>query len=109
MEKASRIMYSIANIFNWFIAIFAIIGIIFSTIGIVGRLPDGVDAALFTTPMLVYYIIVLLLALLVIFLVRKAKSKRSSKAWDILFIVIGVIEMNPFYILGGIFGVVAAR
>ena len=106
MEKASRIMYSIANIFNWFIAIFAIIGIVFS---VVGRLPDGVDAAFFTTPMLVYYIIVLLLALLIIFLVRKAKSKRSSKAWDVLFIVIGVIEMNPFYILGGIFGVVAVR
>ena len=37
----------------------------------------------------------------------RSKAKGSSKAWDVLFIVLGVLGANIFYILGGIFGLVA--
>ena len=62
-----------------------------------------------STKLLVYYIITLIVALVEIALVRVAKGKNTSKGWDILFIVLGVLGSNIFYILGGIFGVIAVR
>ena len=104
MERASRVMYSIANFFTWILVVLSIIGIVFSILTIA----HVVDAGL-TVGHLIWFIIVLVVALVTISLVRIAKDKHSSKGWDVLFIVLGVIGGNIFYILGGIFGVVAVR
>ena len=115
MEKASKVMYTIANIFNWIIAIMAVAGIVLSAlmmaniIKVDADLPQIAGIQVGGLASLVYCIIVLLFAILAISLVRIAKDKKSSKGWDVLFIVIGVLEQNVFYILGGIFGVIARR
>lgn len=100
MEKASRVMYSIANFFTWIVVICSIVGIVFSILNLV----HVVDIPQLTVGMLVYLILVLIFSLITIALVRKAKGKNTSKGWDILFIVLGVLGDNIFYILGGIFG-----
>lgn len=108
METASRVMYSIANIFTWILALAAAALIVFCSLSMAHVIQLN-DASLFDVGHLVYYIVVLIVALITIALVRTAKAKNTSKGWDILFIVLGVIGGNPFYILGGIFGVVAPR
>lgn len=100
MEKASRVMYSIANFFTWIIAICAIVGIVFSVLNLTHVLPNDYFGAYSLT----YLVVVLIVSLITIALVRKAKGKNTSKGWDILFIVLGVLGSNIFYILGGIFG-----
>jgi phosphotransferase system glucose/maltose/N-acetylglucosamine-specific IIC component len=110
MEKASRVMYSIANIFNWIIAIFAIAGIVLSILDMTNVLPEDVAAnAQLGVGTLVGCIFIFLVAFITILMVRRAKAQGSSKAWDVLFIVLGVLAGNLFYVLGGIFGLVARR
>ena len=110
MEKASRIMYSIANIFNWIAALIAIAGIVLSSLAIAGVLPAEMNQdGLIGVGLLVYCIIILIVCLIIIAMVRRAKSQNSSKAWDVLFIILGVFSGNLFYILGGIFGLIAVR
>ena len=101
MEKASRVMYSIANFFTWIVVICSIVCIVFSVL----TLTHVVDIEQFKNiGTLVYFILILIVSLFTIALVRKAKGKNTSKGWDILFIVLGVLGSNIFYILGGIFG-----
>lgn len=108
MQKASAIMYSIANIFNWIVLICAVIGIVFSILGGLSVVPEAAAAGLgFGT--LAYFIIVLISAMIIIAMVRKAKAKGTSKGWDVLFIILGALSSNIFYILGGIFGLFARK
>lgn len=109
METASRVMYSIANFFTWILVLLSITGIVFSILSISGVAINGQTIDYLGVGYLVYFIIVLIVALITISLVRIAKNKNSSKGWDILFLVLGIIGGNIFYILGGIFGIVAIR
>lgn len=111
MEKASKIMYTIANIFNYIIAALAIFGIVMSILSMTGvvKAEGNVNGLSIGAPSLVAFIIMFLVAVILIILVRAAKAKNTSKGWDILFIVLGVLEGNVFYVLGGIFGLVARR
>lgn len=109
MEKASAVMYSIANFFTWILAILSIAGIVFSSLAIAHVAPDLIDPTKFGVGTLVYFIIILLVALITIAMVRRAKAKGSSKGWDVLFLILGILGSNIFYILGGIFGIVARR
>ena len=109
MEKASRVMYTIANIFNWIIAILSLAGIVLSILSIAHVLPENDYSVYLGVTGLVCCILTFLVALATIFLVRIAKSKKSSKGWDVLFIVLGVLDGNVFYILGGIFGLLAVK
>ena len=107
MEKASRVMYSIANFFTWILVVLSIVGIVLSALGLAHIItPSEVFGTIAT---LTYYIVILIVALFTIWLVRKAKGKNTSKGWDILFIVLGVLGSNIFYFLGGLFGVIAPR
>lgn len=108
MSKASAIMYSIANIFNWISLICAVIGIIFSILGGLNVVPDAAAAGL-GWGTLVYFIIMLIAAIIIIAMVRRAKAKGTSIAWDVLFIILGALSSNIFYILGGIFGLFARK
>ena len=98
MHKASAVMYSIANIFNWIVLIGSIAGIILSILNKAGITNIDLGYGL------VFFIIAFIAALIIISLVRKAKAKGTSKFWDVLFIILGVLSANIFYILGGIFG-----
>ena len=108
MEKASRVMYSIANFFTWIIAILSIVGIVFSVLSlckVITGFADNTTCVFY----IVYLSIALIIALITIAMVRRAKAKGSSKAWDVLFLILGILGSNIFYILGGIFGIVANR
>ena len=108
MEKASRVMYSIANFFTWILVLLAIAGIVFSSLALANviKLEEGQNLGLGS---LIGCIFILIVALITIAMVRRAKAADSSKAWDVLFIIFGVFGGNIFYILGGIFGLVARR
>ncbi len=109
MERASRVMYSIANFFSWIIVICCIAGIVISSLVLANVIKDMPDIPFVGSGGIVYFAVVLVFSLIAITLVRIAKDRRSSKGWDILFIVLGVLGNNIFYILGGIFGVIAIR
>ena len=108
MEKASRVMYSIANFFTWIIVVLCIVGIVFSSLTIAEVIVNG-DFNYLGAGSLTYFIVVLIVALITISLVRIAKNKNSSKGWDVLFLILGILGSNIFYILGGIFGIAAVR
>ena len=109
MGTASRIMYTIANIFNWILLFLSIAGIVVSILIMANVVSEDALAnlPLLGAGSLTYFIIVFVVCLITIFFVRKAKAKGTSKGWDILFIVLGVLDWNVFYILGGIFGLIA--
>lgn len=109
MEKASKVMYSIANIFNWILVVLSIVGIVLSSLTIAKVFGSDFSIDFVGVGSLVYFIIVLIFALIAVWMVRMAKGKHTSKGWDVLFIILGVLSSNIFYILGGIFGVVAPR
>ena len=108
MDRASRVMYSIANFFTWILVFASIAGIVFSSLAIANVLPDLRNAG-FGSGFLVYCVIVFIVSMITIWMVRKAKARGTSKAWDVLFLILGILGGNIFYILGGIFGIVAVR
>jgi uncharacterized membrane protein len=110
MEKASRVMYSIANFFTWVVVLFSIAGIVICSLMIAKVIPaEGEIAQYANVAGIVLFAIILIVSIVTIAMVRRAKAKDSSKGWDVLFIVLGVLGWNIFYILGGIFGLVAPR
>lgn len=109
METASKVMYSIANFFTWILVIFCVGGIVCSALIMAHVIPSDANIPFLGLGSLIYTIVVLVFALITISMVRIAKSKNSSKGWDILFLILGILGWNVFYILGGIFGIVAVR
>lgn len=107
METASKVMYTIANIFTWILVVLCVGGIVLSALSLAHILKA--TEAYGSVNLLVYYVVTLIIALVSISLVRIAKGKNTSKGWDILFIVLGVLGSNIFYFLGGLFGVIAPR
>lgn len=110
MEKASRVMYSIANFVTWIIAILCIVGIVFSALAI-ADVADWLPAEIhqYGIGSLIAFIFFLIVALITIAMVRRAKAKDSSKGWDLLFMILGIVGGNIFYFLGGLFGLIAVR
>jgi hypothetical protein len=72
-------------------------------------LPEGIDTTYLNVGGIVGYSIILIVAIITIAMVRRAKAAGSSKGWDVLFLILGIIGANIFYFLGGIFGLVARR
>ena len=107
METASKVMYTIANIFTWILVFLCVGGIVLSALALAHVMKA--TEAYGSVQLLVYYIVTLIIALVSISLVRIAKGKNTSKGWDILFIVLGVLGSNIFYFLGGLFGLIAPR
>ena len=110
MGTASRVMYSIANFFTWIIVITCLAGIVvfpLMMVGIIDNTSGYSSASLIGV--VVYLVIVLIFSLIAISMVRIAKARGTSKGWDLLFVIIGVLAGNIFYVLGGIFGLLALR
>lgn len=108
MHKASYVMYSIANFFTWIVVLLSIAIIVLSILGGSNVVPALREAG-FNWVYMVYGIVLLIVSLITIAMVRRAKAKGSSKAWDVLFIILGVLGANIFYVLGGIFGLFARK
>ncbi len=109
MERASSVMYSIGNFFTWLLAIVSIVGIVFCGLNLAHVNIPNVDISGLTVGNLVYFSIVLLVAIFTIGLARRAKKQGTSKGWDLLFLILGIIGANIFYFLGGLFGLIARR
>ncbi len=110
MEKASRVMYSIANFFTWILLILSIVGIVLCTLAMVNVIHLEGDVAQYASIAgIIYLSIVLIVAIITIAMVRRAKAQGSSKGWDFLFLILGIIGGNIFYFLGGLFGLIAPR
>jgi uncharacterized membrane protein HdeD (DUF308 family) len=110
MEKASKVMYKIANVFNWILLvcgiIFLIFGILVNTgaIQATGSDPEAIAAGAVT--LIVFGVWFIIDPIVMIVLTRKAEKAGASKGWDILFLVLGIIGENVFYFLGGLFGLI---
>ena len=110
MEKASAVMYSIANIFNWILLLAGLAGIVFSVLSMTGVYQPNLNGEIvFGVQTLIPCIIIFVVAWIIVAMVRKAKKAGTSKFWDVLFIIFGVLGGNIFYFLGGLFGVIARR
>lgn len=111
MEKASKVFYSIANFFTWILAIFFIAGIVFSSLKIANVFViEGIsENAYYGIGSLITCIFMLIVCLITIAMVRRAKADNSSKAWDFLFLILGIFSGNIFYFFGGLFGLIAVR
>ena len=110
MEKASRVMYSIANFFTWLLLLLCATGIVLFSLMFAGIIPNtsGYEGATLIGA-IVYLSIVLFFSFITILMVRRAKAQGSSKGWDVLFLIFGILGGNIFYVLGGIFGLVASK
>ena len=110
MSVASKVMYSIANFFTWLIVIACVAGIVCFPLIITGVLANNTGySGSYLLGATIYLVIVLIFSLISISMVRIAKRNGTSKGWDVLFIIIGILAGNIFYILGGIFGLFALR
>jgi cytochrome bd-type quinol oxidase subunit 2 len=116
METASKVMYKIANIFNW---IEFACGIIFVVLGIL-LAANVIDASQLSGEaanmaqygggvLIAFGVYMIIVTIVLIVLVRKAYAKGSSKGWDIAFMVLGIIGGSVFYFLGGLFGLIAVN
>ncbi len=110
MEKASRVFYSIANFFTWIIVILSLAGIVFSILAI-ADIFDLFNGALseYGIGTLILFIVWFVVGLITIAMVRRAKAQGSSKGWDLLFMILGIVGGNIFYFFGGLFGLIAVR
>ena len=108
MYKASYVMYSIANFFTWIVVLVSIAGIVLSVLGGMNIVP-AIKEAGFGWGYMAYFIVVLIVSLITIAMVRRAKAKGTSKAWDVLFMILGILGANIFYFLGGLFGLFARK
>lgn len=124
MKKASEIMFKIGNIFT---IIYLILGVVLFVVGIISSIVAGIalvgapdeGAAAAAAAALgsgiglaflgIYFFVTSLICLI---LVRKAlreladESKANRKPF-IVTIVVGAIASNVFYVLAGIFGLIA--
>ena len=110
MEKASRVMYSIDNFFTWILLFIAAAGIVVGILTLTNVIHlEGEAAQLGSIAYIIYLSIVFVVALITIAMVRRAKAQGSSKGWDLLFLILGIVGGNIFYFLGGLFGLIAPR
>ncbi len=113
MEKASKVMYSIANFFTWIVVLGCVAMIVLASLHLGGILnweyPPELPAQGGDITLIVTFAIVLIVSLITIAMVRRAKADNSSKAWDVLFLILGIFGGNIFYVLGGLFGLIAVR
>ena len=120
MKAASKILYTIGQIFSYIALVLTIIAIVFGIIFTVGgslattledSLPAGVTALAGGITFLVVGIVYLVIYVILIISARKAKRALGNGVTNngphIWMIVLGAISWDIFYLLGGIFGLIA--
>ena len=112
MKHASELMYKIGRIFNFILfgiyGIWAIFAIVAIATGAAAQSPEAVAAGVYS---LVWAILFLAATLVALILAKKAlnalEDGRNNKKEHIIMIVVGAISNDIFYLLGGIFGLIA--
>ena len=113
MKNTSKLMYRIGNIFNicWFAlgALLAIIGTIVIIVGAVGGDAAVVSSGVSTLITGIIFAVGAILAWIFVGKAQKELADESTKNNKpfIITIVFGAIAENVFYILAGIFGLIA--
>ena len=124
MKSASRVLYIVGRVFNVVTMIFSLIGIILGIlfIALKGQIAEAcADLEYFNTPKEIEVIgivflvssIIGLLVYVVIFILatnasKKLKEGSTEVAPHVLMLIVGLFG-DIFYLLGGIFGIVAAN
>ena len=120
MAKASQVMYLIGKIINIIEIVCAALLLLAGAIcvsmpeefiGKIDKITTAEEAKAFGVTIIVIAVIMLIVSIVVLALANKAKKAvaKGSKqnAPHIIMIVIGVIGGDIFYLLGGVFGLVA--
>ena len=113
MRNSSQIMYKIGRIFSFIlVGLYALLAIL-NTIWLIVHIVDGASAAGITSDVLgiVFALIWIALTIVCIVLATKAIKDMQEDAKNnqphIIMIVFGAICGDVFYVLGGIFGLIA--
>lgn len=113
MKNASETMYRIGRIFNFILlGIYAIL-IVVNLVSMIVGLTDSNRSAQVSSAVsgLITNIILIALTVVLLFLAKKAmtdiEADGTNQTPHILMIVFGVLTGDVFYLLGGIFGLVA--
>ena len=110
MSGASKVMYTIANVFNYIALVLGIAGIVVISLVLCGVIPNNTEYTYSSLLVLVISTsIAVFFTFILIAMTRVAKANGSSKGWDFLFIILGVLGFDIFYVLGGIFGLFASK
>lgn len=120
MKNASKVMYLIGKIINIIEIVVAslllasaifVIGAPDQFVGKVDKITTAEEAKAMGIALLVIAIIILTISIVILVLASKAKKALDNGATDnkphIIMIVIGVLGGDIFYLLGGVFGVIA--
>ena len=115
MKHSSNVMYRFGHIFNTIqLALGPVLFIIGLVLAIVGGVQDPVkqalvDAGWHLIRIGVYFVVAAILCIIFVGKALKELTNRDSKDPTpfILTIVFGAIANNPFYVLAGVFGLIA--
>lgn len=120
MKNASKVMYLIGKIINIIEIVVAslllasaifVIGAPDQFVGKVDKITTVEEAKALGITLLVIAIVILIVSIVILVLANKAKKSLDNGATDnkphIVMIVIGVLGGDIFYLLGGVFGVIA--
>ena len=113
MKNTSRIMFNVGNIVTIVYlglgALLSLIGLIIIIVGAVGGEPSVTAAGGSTLGWGIYFIVSSILCLIFVGKAKRELADESTKNNTpfIITIVFGAIASNPFYVLAGIFGLIA--
>jgi hypothetical protein len=119
MKNASRTMMKIGRIFNIiFIPLFALLAVILMIVGLAGIVAgtvdsnqDAVAAGVTSVAYAVFFIFAVIFNIVALIICTKKNNEieagNNEVAPRVFIIVFGALSDNPFYILAGIFSLVA--
>ena len=113
MKNTSRIMFNVGNIvticYLGLGGLLLLISIICFIVGGVGGDPDATKGGIRCLGWAIYFIVGSILCLVFVGKAKKELADESNKDVKpfIITIVFGAIASNPFYVLAGIFGIIA--
>ena len=113
MKNTSRIMYNVGNIVNIVYlglgALLTLLGIIFIIVGSFSSDPTIIASASSLLGWGIYFLVTSILCLVFVGKAKRELADESTKNNTpfIITIVFGAIASNPFYVLAGIFGLIA--
>ena len=123
MKQTSKILYMIGFIFNiiglLIIAMFLIVfGVVYNDVSFIEKLAEEIARSASLVKQAIGLIIIVFSvdavieigSLVLIILARRDLTKGEGKIiYHILLLIIGLIGFNLFYLLGGVFGLIAAN
>ena len=113
MRNASQVMYKIGRIFSFvLLALFAVLFVVYSILLVVHNIQDA-GAAVIGSDIgtmiwaLIWTGLVIVLIILATRAIKTMQEDSKANAPHIVMIVFGAITGDIFYLLGGIFGLIA--